>query len=180
MELSVDIPSGVEIKADEGRLVVKGPKGEIAKSFEEGALKIKQSDGKIRFSSLDDRKKSRAIVGTWAAHTENMIKGVTKGYEARMKIVYSHFPIKLSVDKDTVTIGNYLGERGQRSAKIMPGTAVKLDKEHVIVTGVDKEMVGQTAANIELASRVKKRDRRVFQDGVYITHKPEPVGNDKK
>jgi large subunit ribosomal protein L6 len=172
MELSVTVPQGVDVSIGRDSVKVKGPKGEIERPFDGSLLKAKQEGGVIRLASLDDRKKNVAIVGTWAAHIANMVNGAEKGYEARMKIVYSHFPIKLSVDKGTVVIANYLGERGSRSARIVEGTSVRLDKEFVIVTGVDKEAVGQTAANIELASRVKRRDRRVFQDGVYIVQKP--------
>jgi len=180
MELTVNIPSGVEVKVEGGMVSVSGPKGEVRKKLNAPGMKTRQEDGKIILKSADDRKKSIAVVGTWAAHTRNMIKGVTAGWEARMKVVYSHFPIKLSVEGNTVIISNYLGERGTRKAKIMESSTVKLDKEGLIITGIDRESVGQTAANIELASRVRGRDRRVFQDGVYITQKPQIASEEKK
>lgn len=179
MQATISIPPGVEIRIGGGAIAVKGPMGEINRELESSLMKIKQEEGGIRISSLSERKKDRAVVGTWEAHIKNMLKGVTRGWEARMKVVYSHFPIKLSVEGDRVIIGNYLGERGNRSAKIVHGVDVRLEKEAVLITGIDKEAVGQTAANIELASRVKRRDRRVFQDGCYITEKPRPRGGEK-
>lgn len=113
------------------------------------------------------------MTGTIAAHIRNMIKGVTKGYTYRLKIVYAHFPMKVTVKGDTVVIENFLGERAPRYAKILPGVKVEVKGEEVIVSGIDKEKVGQTAANIELATRVRGFDIRKFQDGIYIVSKGE-------
>jgi large subunit ribosomal protein L6 len=180
MELTVNIPPGVEVRIDGNTVSAKGPKGEIRKKLNAPNMKIRQENGKITLKSANERKRNISVVGTWDAHIRNMINGVTKGWEVRMKVVYSHFPIKLSVEGDTVIIGNYLGERGNRKARIMEGSTVKLDKEGLTITGVDKESVGQTAANIELASRVKGRDRRVFQDGVYVVQGPQAAGPEGK
>ena len=100
-----------------------------------------------------------------------MIKGVTEGFEYKMKTVFAHFPIKTSVEGNKFVIQNFLGERSPRTAKILEGVTVEAKGENVTVSGTDKEKVGQTAANIERATKVKKRDIRVFQDGVYVTSK---------
>ncbi len=178
MELTVNIPKGVEVNVDGNTISVKGPKGEVKKSLNVPGMKIRQDDGKVVLKSADERKRNTSVVGTWGAHIRNMITGVTRGWEIRMKVVYSHFPIKLSVEGGAVVIGNYLGERGNRTARIIEGSTVKVEKEGLSVTGVDKESVGQTAANIELASRAKGRDRRVFQDGVYVLQGPNPAGEE--
>ena len=88
-----------------------------------------------------------------------------------MKMVYSHFPIQLRVDGDRLVIGNFLGEKKDRTAWIQSGVDVSLNGDEVIVTGINKESVGQTAANIEQATRIKARDPRVFQDGIYVVGK---------
>jgi large subunit ribosomal protein L6 len=100
-----------------------------------------------------------------------MVKGVSEGFEYKMKTVFSHFPIKTSVEENEFVIQNFLGERAPRKAKILEGVTVETKGEDVTVTGVDKEKVGQTVANIERATAVKYRDIRVFQDGVYRTSK---------
>jgi large subunit ribosomal protein L6 len=65
-------------------------------------------------------------------------------------------------------VTNYFGERVPRRAQILDGVQVKIEnKTDIIVSGSDKELVGQTAANIERCTTVKNRDRRVFQDGIY-------------
>ena len=118
-----------------------------------------------------DRKRQRAMVGTLASHIGNMIAGVTKGYEYRMKVVYSHFPIQLKAASGELVISNFLGERKSRSARILDGVKVDVLKDEVVVTGINKENVGQTMANIEQATRVRGFDIRVFQDGVYLVEK---------
>ena len=100
-----------------------------------------------------------------------MIKGVTEGFEYKMKTVFSHFPIKTSVDGNEFIIQNFLGERSARRAKILEGVSVEVNGEDVTVQGTNKESVGQTVANIERTTKVKKRDVRVFQDGVYRVSK---------
>jgi len=121
------------------------------------------------------RRKERALAGTWAAHLRNMNRGLSEGFEYRLKAVYSHFPMTLKVEGDTLTITNLFGERVPRRAALPWSPAdvtVKIEnKTEVVVTGADREKVGQTSANIERACRIRRRDRRVFQDGVYIVSK---------
>ena len=101
-----------------------------------------------------------------------MVKGVTDGFTYTLKALYSHFPMTLAVQGNKFIVNNYFGERVPRSASILDGVQVKVqNKTEVIVTGIDKEAVGQTAANIERSTTVKKRDRRVFQDGIYLIEK---------
>ena len=105
------------------------------------------------------------------SHIRNMITGVTKGFTYKMKIIFTHFPIQVNVEGDKVVIRNFLGERAPRVAKILPGVKVEVQKEDVLVKGIDIEAVGQTAANIEQATKVKGKDIRVFLDGIYIYEK---------
>jgi large subunit ribosomal protein L6 len=101
-----------------------------------------------------------------------MVKGVTDGFTYTLKALYSHFPMTLAVKGNEFVVNNYFGERVPRSAAIINGVNVKVqNKIEVVVSGIDKEAVGQTAANIERSTTIKKRDRRVFQDGIYLIEK---------
>ncbi len=167
----VEIPEGVAVSVDGNTVTLKGPKGELSRKLSYPEIEIKRENSVLVVNSRVDRKRHRAMVGTLAAHISNMVTGVTKGYEYRMKVVYSHFPIQLKAASGELIINNFLGERKSRSARVLPGTKLEIGKDEVVVTGIDKEHVGQTMANIEQATRVRGFDIRVFQDGIYLVDK---------
>jgi large subunit ribosomal protein L6 len=102
-----------------------------------------------------------------------MIAGVRKGFTNKLKIVFSHFPISVKVNDRTVLIENFTGERNPRKTKILGNTQVKVQTEDIIVQGINLEDVSQTAANIEQATKVKRKDPRVFLDGIYVYERTE-------
>jgi len=167
----VEIPEGVTVALDGSAVTVKGPKGELSRLLSYPDIEIKKEDSLIVVNSRLDRKRHRAMVGTLAAHICNMVAGVTKGFEYKMKVVYSHFPIQLKAASDELIINNFLGERKARSARILPGAKIEIGKDELMITGIDKEHVGQTMANIEQATRVHGFDIRIFQDGIYLVDK---------
>lgn len=178
LQKEITIPEGVEIRQEGQELVVKGPKGELRRRFVHPSITIALSGQQIVFTATAKRedRRLRTMLGTWTAHTKNMITGVGTGWEAKLRTVYSHFPIRVNVEGNTILIQNFIGEKKPRMAKVSGDVIVKVAKDDIIVTGIDKEEVGQTAANIELTTKVTKRDKRVFQDGCYITQKPVPIG----
>lgn len=163
----ITIPENVIAKFEDNILTLKGEKGENSRVFSHPKINIKLNGNIIEIYSKNVRRKDKAIIGTFIAHINNMKKGVTQGFEYKMKTVFSHFPIKTVVEGDKFIIQNFLGERSPRHAKILNGVNVDIKSENITVTGIDREKVGQTVANIEKATKVKNRDIRVFQDGVY-------------
>ena len=128
-----------------------------------------QSEGKIILKTDSEKRKVRAMVGTIAAHLKNMLLGVSDGYSYELKIIYSHFPITVSSKDSTVEIKNFLGEKGMRKADILGTCNIQLEKDIIKVSGINVEDVGQTAANIERACKLRRRDRRIFQDGIFLS-----------
>ncbi|WP_297491025.1 50S ribosomal protein L6 [Thermococcus sp.] len=167
----VEVPEGVEVTVEGSRIRVAGPKGELERELEYPGMRIFTEDGKVVVYKEFPRRKDVAMARTFKAHIANLIRGVTEGFTYKLKVVYSHFPMTVKVQGDEVVIENFLGEKNPRRAKILPGVTVKVVGQEVIVEGIDKEAVGQTAANIEQATRITKWDRRVFQDGIYIVEK---------
>jgi len=167
----VEIPPGVDVTLDGGVLTVSGPKGTLVRDMRFPQIEIAVEGDKVVVSTASDKKRILAMTGTLEAHAKNMIRGVVDGYEYRMKVVYSHFPIQLKLQGDRLEINNFLGEKQPRIAKIIEGVSVKIGNDELTLTGIDKEKVGNTAANIEHATRITKRDPRVFQDGIYITER---------
>jgi len=169
---TITIPEGVTVSIENKTVHVKGDKGELSKTLAHPRITLQCKDKAVIISCTDSpKRKEKALIGTFRAHINNMILGVTNGFEYTMKTVYAHFPIKTSVDGNSFIIQNFLGERSPRTAKIIDGVTVETKGDDVTVSGIDKEKVGQTVANIERATKVKKRDIRVFQDGVYLTSK---------
>lgn len=173
-EKKVKIPSEVKVSIEGNKVKVVGPKGELEKSFKiPKDVKVELGEEFVKVFSENERRKIKAMVGTIAAHIRNMIEGVVKGYTYKLKVVYSHFPVTVKVENDKVVIQNFLGERTPRIAKIVGNTKVEVKGQEIIVSGIDIDAVGQTAGNIEQATRITGKDRRVFQDGIFIVSKGE-------
>jgi large subunit ribosomal protein L6 len=120
---------------------------------------------------LNPRKKEAALVNTITAHVRNMIKGVSEGFTYKLKIVFVHFPMTVRVQGKVFVIQNFIGERQDRYADIAGDARVTVEGEDVIVEGVDIEEVSQTAANIQQACKIRKKDLRKFLDGIYVYSK---------
>ncbi|MEA3323543.1 MAG: 50S ribosomal protein L6 [Euryarchaeota archaeon] len=170
---TVAIPDDVAVSIDGRMVMVSGPKGEASRELWYPHIMIQQIEDVISVDvdAAMIRKKQKAMVGTLASHIKNMIDGVAHGYRYQMKMVYSHFPVQLRIDGGKFIIGNFLGEKKDRVARILDGVNVEISGDEVNVTGINKESVGQTAANIEQATKIKARDPRVFQDGIYVIGK---------
>ncbi len=177
MKIEYEVPEGVEFKKEGEFLIAKGKKGEIRKSFLHPNISVSVNGNKVDVSSDSDRRKTRAILYTWQSVFNNMSIGVTKGYEAEVKLVHSHFPAKLEFKDNKLLIQNFLGQRKTRAAKIPKDVEVKIDKNTIRITGIDKEVVGQTGSRIENITSIKKFDRRIFQDGCYMVKLPTPIGD---
>jgi archaeal ribosomal protein L6P len=167
----VKIPEGVKVKLEGSQLTITGPKGMLVRSVRFPQVTVTCDDKEIHISTESDRKAVTAMVGTFEAHAKNMCRGVSEGFEYRMKVVYSHFPIQLKLQGKRLEIANFLGEKKARYANIADGVTAKIANDEVILTGIDRELVGNTAANIEHATHIRYRDPRVFQDGVYMVHR---------
>jgi large subunit ribosomal protein L6 len=167
----ISIPEGVSVSFSQDLFVVRGPKGTVERRFWYPGIKIEAREGEIIVDAESSRKEQKAMVGTFASHIKNLMTGVTEGFECKLKIVYAHFPMQVKVEGKTLIIGNFLGEKKPRIAKILGETTVKVSGNEVIVSGINKENVGQTAANIEQKTKIKRFDPRTFQDGIYIVQR---------
>ncbi|WP_440954715.1 50S ribosomal protein L6 [Methanosarcina sp. Mfa9] len=167
----IAIPEGVTIARSQDVFTTTGPKGSVERRLWYPGINIEINDGELLVDAVSPRRMERAMVGTFSSHIRNMIKGVSEGFEYRMTIVYSHFPMQVKVEGSQFVVGNFLGEKKPRTSRILGETKVKVSGNEVIVSGINKEDVGQTAANIEQVTKIKRFDPRVFQDGIYIVDK---------
>jgi len=179
---SVKIPEGVKISAKSRRVIVHGPRGVLRRSFRHLAIDItvakNKSDNKqtLTVEKWFGTKKEIAAVRTVCSHIENMIKGVTKGFQYKMRSVYAHFPINcVTTEANTlVEVRNFLGEKYIRQVKMSKGVTVvnsTKQKDELIVEGNSIEAVSRSAALIQQSTTVKNKDIRKFLDGLYVSEK---------
>lgn len=157
----IAIPEGVNVTVENRKVSVKGPKGEVAREFSQHA-DISVKDGSIAVESKD-----RAYLGTVESLLKSMVKGVTDGYERKLKIIYAHFPITVEAKGKDITIKNFQGEKMPRKTTIIGDTKIAVKGNIVTISGPDKEAVGQTMANMKMKTKIKNKDGRIFQDGLY-------------
>ena len=167
----VELPEGVTVTVSGSAVSVKGPKGELRRDFGSDKISIAQAAGALVVSFKFPRKKDKALMGSILAHLRNMVTGVTDGFRYSLRVYYSHFPMNVEVQGDKVIIKNFLGEKHPRQSQIVGTAKVTVKGQDITVEGIDKEDVGQTAANLVLATKIKKRDPRVFQDGIFVAEK---------
>ena len=168
----IEIPEGVTVQVDGRTVTVTGPLGTLKRYFNNEGIEISLEGNKVMVRALSHKRKHKANAGTVAAHITNMIKGVQKPWKYKLRVVYSHFPIKVQIKGDVVEIVNFLGAKTPRYARIMPGAKVQINGQDIVVTSIDKEAAGQTAANLEIATKLGPDfDPRKFQDGIFIVEK---------
>jgi large subunit ribosomal protein L6 len=138
------IPAGVSVQIQGATVVVKGPKGELTTSIRPEIKPILDSDI-LRFEKAIESKNTNAYWGLARALVASMIKGVTDGYEKKLELVGVGYRVKNSDNGITVSIGY------SHPVEFKAPEGIKLDSEDtrfITVTGYDKQLVGQTAAEI--------------------------------
>ena len=157
----IPIPAGVSVKLDGLHLTAKGKAGSIDRTY-----KMNDVSAKVSGSNIDVTGQL-CEANTLSAHIRNALNGAEKGYSQKLKVVYAHFPIALEVKGGQVVIKNFLGEKQPRHANVIGATKVEIKGQDVFVTGPDRDDVGQTIANMRIGTKIRNRDSRVFQDGIY-------------
>jgi len=167
----MEIPKNVEVLIEKDYIVIKGSQGENKRKINLRNIKIYKENKELIFECKKATKKEKKAINTFKAHVKNMIDGVSNKFEYQLKICYSHFPITAEVKGNELIIKNFIGEKENRKAKIPKGAEVKVDKEIITINSINREIAGQAAANIEQSTKIRKKDRRVFQDGIFIINK---------
>ena len=171
----VIIPEGVTVTLNKHILSFVGPLGKTYKSFRSIPINLEITEKKVILNAIGSRKKDYAILHTARSIIRNICEGLITGYTIKMKLVFSHFPITVKVEGKNVLIENFQGERAPRVTHIVGNTKVIPKGEDVILTGEVWTDITQTAANIELKSKVKNKDHRVFLDGIYAFEKKKGI-----
>lgn len=169
----IEIPAGIDCTYEKGLFSCKKDSIEISRKINLPSISIKIEDNSIIFYSRKANKNEKKIINSYTKHIKNLFQGLDEKYTYKLEACNVHFPMSIKIEKDKLSVSNFLGEKIPRYAKILPNVDVQIKGSIITITSNDKEAAGQTAANIEKTTHVRNRDRRVFQDGIYITQKPE-------
>lgn len=170
----VEAPASVKLSKEGNVVAVKGKMGTVKKDFTKLPATLTLDGNKITIKPYGTRKRDLAVTNTAKSIIESMVKGVEKGYTYKLKVIFAHFPISVKVKGKEVQVENFFGERSPRVARILgDATKVTVAGEDVVVQGPSLEDVSQTAANIELSTKIKNKDQRVFLDGLYVYSREE-------
>lgn len=174
LRLELELPQGVQVEVDQksgGALAVNGPQGTVRRALMSPLVRITKESNKLVMESSRATKREKKQLYTLAAHARNMFRGAVEGHIYELKICSVHFPMNVSVAGKEFIIKNFLGENAPRTLALPEGVIVKVEGDVVRVESSDKELAGRVASRIELLTRVTGRDRRVFQDGIFLTRK---------
>jgi large subunit ribosomal protein L6 len=142
-KLPISIPSGVTVALEDTMIVVKGPKGELRQTLIEG-INLTIIPNELTVSRVNEVKKIKAAHGLTRALIHNMIVGVTKGFEKKLEVNGVGFRVQGSGQN----LNMALGFSHPVTYTAPEGTLLAVDKMVITVSGIDKQQVGQTAAEI--------------------------------
>ncbi|MDP3990019.1 MAG: 50S ribosomal protein L6 [archaeon] len=168
--LEIELTNGVTAEVTD-TLSVKGLKGSVERLFRHPRITVSVSPEKIILFSAAATKREQKVIYSFESHIKNMVKGVQEPHIYKVKICSGHFPMSVTISGEELTIKNFLGEAVPRKVLLLPGSEVKIDGSEITVSSPNKEIAGQNAAKIESLTRITNKDRRIFQDGCYITQK---------
>lgn len=171
IEEKIAFPQGVTPSVNGHEIGVKGPKGELKRTFYTKHVDFTLNGNELTIKSENATKREKNLIFTFKAHIKNLIEGVQNGFNYKLKICSGHFPMNVSLKGNTLEIKNFIGEKVPRKVPMKEGAKVNIQGDIITVEGIDKEIVGQVAASIEKSTRRPGFDTRIFQDGIYMIEK---------
>lgn len=165
------IPKDTKVEINGDIVKVSGKLGTNERHINDSLVNVKLDGDKLTIEPTTFKKlkgKADKSLVTTLKEIQNDVDGVNEYFEAHMEIVFSHFPITVEVNGNKLMIKNMLGERVPRECNIVGNTKVEVKSKSVRLYGTKKDDVMQTAANIRTITKVKHKDERIFQDGIYF------------
>ncbi|MCL4372295.1 50S ribosomal protein L6 [Candidatus Marsarchaeota archaeon] len=166
------LENGLSASVSGDAVSIKGPLGSNQRQFNSSLLSVKADSGKLIIEPIGAGKlRKKAEIASYSLYKElqNDAKGVQKYFEIEMEAIYAHFPLTMEVKGQEFIIKNLFGERYPRKAEIVGNTKAEIKEKKLRLYGTKLDDVAQTAANIRQACKLKHKDERVFQDGVYYS-----------
>jgi large subunit ribosomal protein L6 len=169
----IDIPAGVTITQDGSTVTVKGPKGELTRSFNPD-IQINVEDNVITVTRPSDQKEHRALHGTTRALLSNMVEGVSKGFEKTLELIGVGYRAQKQGKKLVLNVGY------SHPVEFEPEEGVEVEvpaNTKIIVKGINKERVGALAANIrQVRPPEPYKGKGIRYEGEYVRRKEGKTG----
>ncbi|AIE58657.1 50S ribosomal protein L6 [Bacillus methanolicus] len=169
----IEIPSGVTVTVNNNTVTVKGPKGELTRSFNPD-MEIKVEDNVVTVTRPSDVKEHRALHGTTRAIIANMVEGVSKGFERSLELVGVGYRAQKQGKKLVLNVGY------SHPVEIEPEEGLEIEvpaNTKVVVKGIDKERVGALAANIrQVRPPEPYKGKGIRYEGEYVRRKEGKTG----
>jgi len=169
---SIAIPEGVDCEFADNIITCKKSGVSLSRNITVPGIKVKIEGRTIKFTGEKTNKNEYKKVKSNIAHIANLFKGLNEKFVYQLESANVHFPMTLKVANGRLEINNFLGEKTPRYAKILPNVTVEVKGAKITVSSNSKESAGEVVSHIEAATKIRNRDRRVFQDGIYLTEKP--------
>ncbi len=167
----IEYPADVKAEVDGNLVKVTGPMGTVEKKMPSQRVKISLEGNTLNLVSQKPTQREKKLANTYRAHIRHMVVGVMEGHTYKLKVCSGHFPMKVTLADGKLEVKNFLGENRPRLLTLKEGADVKVEGDEITVTSPNKELAGQVAADIEQVTRITNKDRRIFQDGIYIVEK---------
>ncbi len=168
----IPIPEGITCSYSGGILHCKSTVAELARRIKIDGVSLQSKENTLTFTTPRGNRTTRNLIMTNIAHIRNMFAGLQKKFVYTLETCNVHFPMTAKVEGQNLIITNFLGEKTPRRAQILPNVDVSVKGQTITLSSIDREAAGQTAANMEKATKIRARDRRIFQDGIFIVEKP--------
>jgi large subunit ribosomal protein L6 len=164
----IEVPSSVSVAIDPGRVMVNGPLGSLTQQVP-ARMKIEQRDGEIVVTRPTERGEDRALHGLTRSLVANMVEGVTKGFEKRLEIQGVGYRAALRGTSLELNVGY------SHPVVVEPRAGISFEvpvPTQIVVKGVDKQMVGQTAAEIRAVRKPEPyKGKGIRYEGEYVRRK---------
>lgn len=168
----IEIPSGISCEYRENVLTCSNGQIKISREINVPKLILKIENNQIKLECKKGNKNDYKKIKSQCAHIRNIFRGLKEKYTYQLEVCNVHFPMTLKIDNSKLIINNFLGEKTPRVAEILPNVEVQIKGQQIIVSSHDKEAAGKTVSNIERATKITGRDRRIYQDGIFLVARP--------
>lgn len=167
----IDVSKDISVEVTDNLIILK--KGNVVQEipYNHVYISVENKDNQIIVRANSKKSKFASVINTVKKIINNAIYGFDNDFVCKMQIVYSHFPITVKVEQDNFIINNFYGEKKARVVKIPKDVKIEINGKEILISGKNKQIVGQLAGNVESKTKMKNKDYRVFDDGIYILEK---------